>query len=312
MVSIRARPRDSGARPLGTASRRRPGTTRIAVVGDSHTFGLEVTYEDTWARQLEERLGAGYQVLNFGVDGFGVDQAFLRYQREVDAWAPKLDFFTVLSHDFYRSTSVYPFITFEWGMPFSKPRFTTKDGTLGRVNPHFPSPEEIVRTANVSDLPFLDYQPGYLPEEWQRSFLHASYLVRFLMASFPPWTAPTDRISERELRAVNIGLLRAVAEKARRQGTRLLLVYLPAKGESESYIGPSSREALSILAQAGVPYVDGTSWLAQVPPERRYLRWHETPEANKAIAAGMEGLVRSAIGLTHLYYRDDASRGEMS
>ena len=106
------------------------GTTRIAVVGDSHTFGLEVTYEDTWARQLEERLGPGYQILNFGVDGFGVDQAFLRYQREVDAWAPQLVIFTVLSHDFYRSTSVYPFITFEWGMPFSKPRFTTKDGTL--------------------------------------------------------------------------------------------------------------------------------------------------------------------------------------
>jgi hypothetical protein len=271
------------------------GTTRIAVVGDSHTFGLEVAYEDTWARQLEKRLGPGFQILNFGVDGFGVDQALLRYQREVDAWAPKLVIFTVLSHDFYRSTSVYPFITFQWEMPFAKPRFTTKDGSLVRVNPHFLSPEEIVRVPDVSDLPFLKYEPGYRPEEWHRTLLHGSYLVRLLMASFPPWTPPSDEVSERELRAVNIALIRAVVEKAHAQGTRLLLVYLPSKGESANHVGSSSREALSILAAAAVPYVDGTSWLAPVPPERRYLQWHETPEANRAIAAGIEGLVRAAL-----------------
>ena len=147
----------------------------------------------------------------------------------------------------------------------------------------------------VADLPFLKYEPGYRPEEWQRNLLHRSYLVRLLMASFPPWTPPGDEVSERELREVNVALLRALVEMARARGTRLLLVYLPTKGDSEQHVGPSSREALSILATAAVPYVDGTPWLAEVPLQRRYLRWHETPEANRAIAAGMEGLVRAAI-----------------
>jgi len=271
------------------------GTTRIAVVGDSHTFGLEVGYEDTWARQLEKRLGPGYQILNFGVDGFGVDQSLIRYRREVDAWAPKLVIFTVLSHDFYRSTSVYPFITFGWEMPFAKPRFTTRNGALVRVNPDLPSPEDILRTPDVSALPSLRYEPGYRPEEWHRTWLHKSYLVRLLMASFPPWTPPSVEVSERELRSVNTALLRAVVAEARARRTALLLVYLPAKGESAQQIGPSSREALSILAASGVPYVDGTSWLEHVPPDRRHLRWHETPEANRAIAAGLEGLVRAAV-----------------
>jgi hypothetical protein len=50
--------------------------TRVALVGDSYTFGLEVSYQDTWAHRLEMDMGPDYQVLNFGVDGYGVDQAY--------------------------------------------------------------------------------------------------------------------------------------------------------------------------------------------------------------------------------------------
>lgn len=44
-----------------------PVTCRIAVVGDSFTFGEEVAFADSWAYQLEQRLPLGCQVLNFGV-----------------------------------------------------------------------------------------------------------------------------------------------------------------------------------------------------------------------------------------------------
>jgi lysophospholipase L1-like esterase len=66
-----------------------PAKRRIAVVGDSFTFGLEVRYEDTWPYQLERALGPEFRVLNLGVDGYGVDQAFLRYRRDVLAWRPE-------------------------------------------------------------------------------------------------------------------------------------------------------------------------------------------------------------------------------
>lgn len=56
-----------------------PTRYRIAIVGDSFTFKLEVPYEKTWGHQFEIALGPGWQVLNFGVDGYGLDQAFLRY-----------------------------------------------------------------------------------------------------------------------------------------------------------------------------------------------------------------------------------------
>ena len=63
---------------------------RIALLGDSYTFGQEVAYEDTWGYVLEKSLGPEFQVLNFGVPGYGVDQEFLRFERDVRLWKPRI------------------------------------------------------------------------------------------------------------------------------------------------------------------------------------------------------------------------------
>jgi hypothetical protein len=81
-------------------------------VGDSFTFGLEVRYEDTWPRQLERLLGPEFQVLNFGVDGYGVDQAYLRYRRDGLAWRPEIVVLGVIDDDFRRTMCVYAFLCF--------------------------------------------------------------------------------------------------------------------------------------------------------------------------------------------------------
>ena len=88
-----------------------PAKRRIAVVGDSFTFGLEVRYEDTWPHQLDAR-SVGFQVLNFGVDGYGVDQACLRYRRDGLAWRPEIVVLGVIDDDFRRTMCVYAFSAF--------------------------------------------------------------------------------------------------------------------------------------------------------------------------------------------------------
>jgi hypothetical protein len=92
-----------------------PARHRIAIVGDSFTFGLEVRYEETWGHQLELALGQGYQVLNFGVDGYGVDQAYLRYKRDVLSWHPEIVILGVINDDLRRTMGVYGFLTFQEG-----------------------------------------------------------------------------------------------------------------------------------------------------------------------------------------------------
>lgn len=58
------------------------GRLRIALFGDSHTHGDGAHYLSTWGSKLQQKLlesGKKVEVLNFGVGGYGMDQAYLRY-----------------------------------------------------------------------------------------------------------------------------------------------------------------------------------------------------------------------------------------
>lgn len=72
---IKVRINADGMRDDPVRSDHPPDLLRIAVLGDSTTFGLGVAYEHTYTKLLEERLNAAgtswqYEVLNFGVSGY--------------------------------------------------------------------------------------------------------------------------------------------------------------------------------------------------------------------------------------------------
>ena len=163
--------------------------TRIALVGDSFTFGEEVKYEDTWGHLLEKELGPGVEVLNFGVPGYSVGQAQLRYEKDVRDWNPKIVIFGFISHDIGRTMWVYPFLAMpEWRIPFSKPRHILRQGELVNINvPPLP-PEAIFARESVTELPYLKYDRGYKLSDWQERFFHHSYLARLIVSIFPRWT----------------------------------------------------------------------------------------------------------------------------
>ena len=58
-----------------------PGSLRIAAFGDSFTHGDEVPNEDTW-QEILMRAHPDVEAMNFGVGAYGLDQAFLHYQRD--------------------------------------------------------------------------------------------------------------------------------------------------------------------------------------------------------------------------------------
>lgn len=69
------------------------GTTRICVVGDSMTMGLEVPLEKTFPKLLEKRLqseGKNIEVLNCGMSGTGTGQQFLGYRKSIQALEPDI------------------------------------------------------------------------------------------------------------------------------------------------------------------------------------------------------------------------------
>jgi hypothetical protein len=64
-----------------------PGIHRLAVLGDSSTFGEEVDDDATFPHFLEQHL-EDTEVLNFGVHGFGLGQMMLRMEQEAFRFYP--------------------------------------------------------------------------------------------------------------------------------------------------------------------------------------------------------------------------------
>jgi hypothetical protein len=63
------------------APRPAPGVLRVALFGESFVYGEEVSDGEEFGSALEA-LDPGIEVLNFGVSGFGTDQALLRLRRD--------------------------------------------------------------------------------------------------------------------------------------------------------------------------------------------------------------------------------------
>jgi hypothetical protein len=277
------------------------GKTRIALVGDSFTFGDDSAYEDTWGSRLEQRLGPEVQVLNFGVSGYGIDQAYLRYEKEVRRWNPKIVVFSLVSHDAERTMTVYPFINWpEWNIPFSKPRFIFREGELKELNIPPLAPEAIFSRASLSELPYLEFDKGYSPNDWQQSYLHFSYLFRLFLSRFPRWSASLPDVTEEALLLTNSSLVKAFVLSAEQSGAIPIIVYLPTKKDFEgAHFGqqPSSLPTgKQVLHQAGIPYIDLTACLLKVNTTDRFTKTtHYTAQSNAAVADCLLNVVISNV-----------------
>lgn len=103
----------------------------VSAYGDSFTFGHEVNDDQTWPHALSERLGT--RVDNWGVSGWGPDQAVLRLARNLPSERTDVVVLAVMSENIARLLSSYrPFLTREAVMKMAfKPMLTVHDGVVG-------------------------------------------------------------------------------------------------------------------------------------------------------------------------------------
>jgi hypothetical protein len=268
-----------------------PARRRIAVVGDSFTFGLEVRYENTWPHQLERMLGPEFQVLNFGVDGYGVDQAYLRYRRDGLAWRPEIVILGVIDDDFRRTMCVYAFLCFPgFGMPFTKPRFVVSGQSLAPLNLPRPAPEAAFAAPTVDELPFVDFDGSFDPVEWRRHFYDHSYAARFVLSRYRPWSSVRPQVTPEASAAVNAEIVRSFMRLAHERGAVPIVVFFPSRprfrdGELASHT------AKAVLEANRIGYLDMIPCVGRVPAAQRFVALHYSAASNAAVA----GCLREAL-----------------
>ena len=114
-----------------------PGIVRIGTFGDCLTYGEGGSIEDTWQAQMES-LEPRFEVLNFGVDGYGLDQCYLRYIESLEHYAGQsVVLVCFVSSNVYKSVNAFrPFYSHDHDIRLGKPRFTLeREGLVHIGNP---------------------------------------------------------------------------------------------------------------------------------------------------------------------------------
>jgi hypothetical protein len=110
--------------------------TRILVLGDSFTFGEDVSDTETYPHDLQELMPSA-EVINMGVHGYGHDQMLLLLKEEGPRYEPSIVMLGFVEHDIERNATGV--------RDYAKPRFVVDGGALVLVGSPVPRPDEIVQ-----------------------------------------------------------------------------------------------------------------------------------------------------------------------
>ena len=114
---------------------RTAGKQRILILGDSFTFGTDVSDDETYSHYLESAL-PNTEVLNLGVQGYGQDQMLLYLKEEAVKYHPDI---VVLGFAFMDTDrNLWKFFA------FAKPKFQLAPDGLKLTNVPVPTPEQVL------------------------------------------------------------------------------------------------------------------------------------------------------------------------
>jgi hypothetical protein len=145
----------SGARVLPSFPH--PGGECVSLFGDSFTYGADVDHSDTWGNRLAELIG--HRVANYGVGGYGTDQALLRFQRYKDDDS-RFVILGIWPENITRNLTQYRALIGDYSSPFSfKPRFILSEDLQLKLVP--------IPDFSVRDMAILAESPEkYLKDEY--------------------------------------------------------------------------------------------------------------------------------------------------
>lgn len=225
------------------------GTRRVIIFGDSITFGYGLEENDSYPAMLQQLLGGGTEVINRGVTGYGLDQEYLLFKRQVLQQRPDLVIVGFSGGDIYDSTCSTRF-----GIP--KPYFKLADGQLILHKP----PAEFSK---------VDDRDIFFRGKPLQSFLFANlHTYRLLFYQFSKLLKEDD-VSIEEMSVVEGGQVASAIIKLWKKicddnGIKLLFLVIPqadwiknaASAKNVKGFNSGHDAAVEILEDAGISYLD--------------------------------------------------------
>jgi len=170
------------------------GNECVSLYGDSFTYGDEVDHSEAWSNVLSMR--ARCRVGNYGIGGYGTDQAYLRFVKNTHDSA-KVSILGIFPENVLRNVNRYRYFL-DARTTFSlKPRFILENDQLKLVEMPAWSQEEFLLATRVPDkafehetfLPDSEFGPVSLsfPYTWKAVKLFLSDRARSAMLGHTSW-----------------------------------------------------------------------------------------------------------------------------
>lgn len=245
---------------------KRPGWKRIIVLGDSFTFGDEVSDDETYSYYLGQALAdRQIEVVNLGVHGYGHDQMLILLKELGVSLAPDLVIVGYISVDITRNGMAF--------RDYAKPQFEWDGSALRLLNSPLPTPKEFIASTR-----------------WQSRL---GYLLRMA------WARIDNAMGWREERdeALTGHLLDAIAQVSADAGAESLIVFMPMGHQLLYPAAVLARERFLLdhcdsnpALHCGSVLMDFVSQLAE-GQKFRGGGHHWTPQGHRVVAKGLQTLI---------------------
>ena len=282
------------------------GRVRIATFGDSFTHCDEVTNDHTWQYALEQS-DPRLEVMNYGVPGYGTDQAHLRHEREIGRARPHISVLGIWVENICRNLNIFRFYLVPSGGMSAKPRFVLQGDQLELIKGAALTDDEVLRT-------HLDpsTQPLLAKDYWFDPYSVANYPWRYSRAVASvetlhfAWRRAQTRDALYEYRApegidLTVAIAQAFATTARAHGSRPVVLIIPMRDFLDTlHAGPGKFPLVGKLQEAGLDVLDMGPPISQLAhaqgTEALFLpSGHLTPAGNAAFARELSVLLAPMV-----------------
>ncbi len=284
----------------------RASAVRLAAFGDSFTFGGDVADRHAYPEVLA-RMEPWLAIENFGVPGYGLDQAFLRYQRDGRRTPPQIVVIGFLAENIFRNVSVFrPFYNAQSQLPLAKPRYLPGRPRPTLIENPLPRLEDYRRLLAhpAETLERLGRHDHFYQRRLRGGELDASATVRLLKLAKERFVPDSEIVSDGhynpdgEAFRVTTDLFTAFYEMVLRDGGQPVILIFPERGDLERWRSAHTRRdapLFDFLAAKGYRVVDAMTVLEGVGGERsvdELIPGHFSPLANELVAKSLLGQLR--------------------
>jgi len=271
---------------------------RISAFGDSFTHSDNVGNDETWEAILES-FDSNLEVINFGVPGFGLDQAYLHYLSDGQRYKSHIVFIGFMSENIFRNVGTFrPFYHEKTGLPFSKPRFAIKNGRLFLIPNKLRKLDDykLLLSCPKRTLAKIGINDYYYANRYKSSLFDFSPVIRLLKVTLSK--DPKNSIisggyysGNSEAFRVTKKIFDAFYASVHNNNSFPIILIFPTKGDikrNQKHKTKRYQPLLSYFVSKGYQYIDLLGAFDELGDNldvnEQFVSGHYSPLANKLVA----------------------------